>query len=233
MRKIFFLLCASLGLSLGGCSTFVIEPANHARLTSGKYIHMPLVSVDEERMLRDATERAMLLHSQLRAFDAANKGLETRIVQLRTELQYGARGNRRGSAQVTKTSKTTSEQASVESSKFEVRFAKGSIALDKKVSADLSKALASGSFSKNTQSPDTKQLVVLQVATHTKEGLDSYNALRLGAIHDLFKQHNVPSDVVRLKIVRIAGSQANEARADGNASRTIQLSSIRVGKLES
>jgi hypothetical protein len=232
MRKIFFLLCISFGLNLGGCSTFVIEPANHARLASGKYIHMPLVSADEERMLRDATERAMLLHSQLRAFDAANKGLETRIVQLRTEMQYGVKGNRRGSAQVTKAPKTISEPAQVESGKFEVRFAKGSVALDKKVVADLSKALATGSFLKTAQSQDAKQLVVLQVATHTKEGLDSYNALRLGAIHDLFKQHNVPSDVVRLKIVRIAGGQANEARVDGNASRTIQLSSIRVGKLE-
>jgi hypothetical protein len=230
MKKIIVFVCACLGLSLGGCATFEIEPASHARLASGKYVHMPLVSPDEDRLLREATERAMALHSQLRAFDAANKAVENRILQLQAEMQQGATGNRRAIVQSPKTSPKAPH--SIESSRFDVRFAKGSVALDKKVIADLSKALGSGNFSQNPKAAEFKQLVVLQVVTHKKQGLDSFNARRLGAIHDEFKKHNVPMAAVKLKIVRVAMHPVIDQKADGNASRTIQLNSVRVGKLE-
>jgi hypothetical protein len=226
MKKIILLLCACVSAGLSGCATFEIEPASHARLASGKYVHMPLVSPDEDRLLREATERAMALHSQLRAFDAANKAVENRILQLQAEVQQGTKGNRRAIVQPPKT------QDPIQSSRFDVRFAKGSVALDKKVIAALSKALGSGNFSQNPQAAEFKQLVVLQVVTHKKQGLDSFNARRLGAIHDEFKKHNVPMAAVKLKIVRVAMHQVLDQKADGNASRTIQLNSVRVGKLE-
>jgi hypothetical protein len=226
MKKIILLLCACLSVVLGGCSTFEIEPSSHARLASGKYVHMPLVSPDEDRLLREATERAMALHSQLRAFDAANKAVENRILQLQAEIQQGTKGNRRAIVQPPKTPHP------IQSSRFDVRFAKGSVALDKKVIADLSKALGSGNFAQNPKTAEFKQLVVLQVVTHKKQGLDSFNARRLGAIHDEFKKHNVPMAAVKLKIVRVAMHQVLDQKADGNASRTIQLNSVRVGKLE-
>jgi hypothetical protein len=222
-------LFAWLSLSLGGCSTLEFEPANHARLSSGKYIHMPMVSTDEDRLLREATEKAMAFHSQLRAFDVANNAIENRIHQLHNEGQQVGKGNRRSGA---KSAKAANYTDVVQSARFDIRFSKGAVTLEKDVMSELSRALATGNFSHRSQAHELKPFVVLQVATHKKEGLDSFNARRLGAIHEIFKKNRVPTEAVKLKIVRITSDQANELKVDGNASRTIRLSSVHIRKLE-
>jgi hypothetical protein len=227
MKKIYLLVCICLGLILSGCSTLEIEPVSPARFGSGKYVHIPMLSAEEDRLLREATERAMVLHSQLRAFDIANKAVEKRILQLQSEMQQGVKGNRRSILQSSKV------KPQIQSSRFDVRFAKGSAVLDKKVAADLAKVLADGRFLQNAQATEFAQFVVLQVATHKKVGLDSLNARRIGAIHDEFKKHNVSSAALKLKIVRVAANQVLDQQLDTNASRTIQLNSVRVNKLES
>jgi hypothetical protein len=223
-NKISLLAATLYALALGGCSTLEIEPTNYARLSSGKYIHIPLVSMDEDKLLKDATERAIVLHSQLRAFDTANKFMENRIQRLRSEMQSSSKGSRRGAPILLKDSKL------ILSNRFDVRFAKGSVTLDDQVVNSLSKALTQRSLALQAKQSEQKQLVVLQVATHKKDGLDSLNARRLGAIHELFKKHNVSADTIKLKIVRIPEpSPAVEMKGEGNASRVIQFSSLLFG----
>jgi hypothetical protein len=221
MKQVVLLISIIFGMGIGGCSTLEINPSNHARLASGKYVHIPLISRDEDKLMREATERATVLHSQIRAFDIANQVIENRILQLvgGPQKQLTAR-----------TRAVTKSQNAVDLAKLsriDVKFSKGSFELDKKSVLELSKALSGGTFTFEANAKEQQSLMVLQVATHRKNGLDSINSRRLGAIHELLKSHNIPLDFVKLKVIRVSNGTL-DSKTESNASRTIQLSSVRA-----
>jgi hypothetical protein len=229
LMNIFRQVLSALGvialLATGGCSTIGHELQNQARLPSGRYIHIPLVSTYEESMLREATERATALHSQLRAFDVANKAVESKIRQLRFDpqaRQVGKKSNR---------AKHNFDVMLTKSNLLEVRFAKGSSDLDQGIQDVLSKALSSGTFLPNSPEGSEQAHLVLQVATHKRVGLDSITARRLGNIHEFLKANKVPADAVKLKVVRVIDSGI-PSKVDGSASRIIRVSALRLDPLK-
>jgi hypothetical protein len=221
MKQVVLCIAIVFALSLGGCSTLDINSSNHATLASGKYVHIPLVSLDEDKLMREATERATALHSQIRAFDITNKVIENRILQLVSGSRKQLNSRTRGVNQL----QNAVDFAKL--SRIDVTFSKGSIELDKKSVVALSKALSEATFTFEAKAKEQQSLMVLQVATHRKSGLDAINSRRLGAVHELLRTHNVPLATVKLRIVRVTNG-ALDSKTDGNASRTIQLSSIRA-----
>jgi hypothetical protein len=223
MRPLSLSLVTFLFIAIVGCSSF--DPHQTGR-HAGTYLHIPIISRDEDRLFREATERALVLHSQLRAFDVANKSVEDRISQLKNESAQSVKPNRLTKAR---------SLANVDTALLDthaVQFTKGAASLDSKAVTGLATVLLNNQFSTESKLGTERSFLVLQVATHNKTGLDSLNMRRLKRIREVFKAHNIPAERVKLKVIRVV-NPSGELTTEGNASRTIRLSLVRVGKLQS
>jgi hypothetical protein len=233
-----------VSVALGGCATG--GPAGLTGNASAQPTSLPinLISSQEEQLLREATERAQRLHTQLRELDARHVTIVRRLPATTDPkialYDQKLATNRKAKVRTTavQNNLTTAPERALTvteklepQTKFALEFASGSSSLDEPNRLALMKNLGIPQPAVQKIGGNTKTRIVIELATYEKSGLDQLNRQRLKAITDVLQDAGIQAEIVKLKTKRIG--PRSEDTAKGSASRIVRITKLEASVVRS
>lgn len=239
-------LLVAISITLGGCATGQVGLEKSDLIAPLAPAPIVIVSSQEEQMLRDATERAQQLHTQLRALEARNVTIVRRLPATthpsvlandkRLALSRSSKGKNTGAAAIAGKF-VGPEQAVVVTErlepqiKFAVEFAAGSATLKEFDRLELAKNLGVTNPTVFKIGGGVNTRIVVELSTHKRQGLDTLNSARMKSIVDALIEAGVPAQAIHTKTKRVESRAADSAQ--GSASRMVRITKLNVPAIRS
>jgi hypothetical protein len=234
---------AAVVFGLGGCALGLAPDEAGIGIAQPRSTNINLVSSQEEQMLKEATDRALKLHAQLRDLEARNVSIVRRL-PASTDPKIAAHDQRLASSRKAKlkaqlaqgkpiaTERTVAVTEKLEPlTNFSVEFASGSSVLDETNRAALLNTLGMDSLAVRKIGGNTKTRILIQLATHEKNGLDRLSRDRLKAITNALLEAGIGAEAVKLKARRVQSGTSEIAK--GSASRLVRITKIEASAVRS
>jgi hypothetical protein len=236
-------LGVSVVFSLGGCALGLAPDEASSSLVQPRSTSINLVSSQEEQMLKEATDRALKLHAQLRDLEARNVSIVRRL-PASTDPKIVAFDQRLASSRKAKIKAQPVQGRAIASERtvavteklepltnFSVEFASGSSVLDETNRAALLNTLGMDSLGVRKIGGTTKTRILIQLSTHEKNGLDRLSRDRLKSITNALLEAGIGAEAVKLKARRVQSGTSEIAK--GSASRLVRITKLEASAVRS